>query len=216
MHRNDTGFMEHLAYISENAVRLSGHVTDVLMTDSFAVISLLTSKEVDGRVYTCSHMVKIRKENTAFSEAIKSKQGDMLAIKGAIDPDQAIVPFLFLKTDAGAVDPLQCRSENDVRLRGAVKSACIEHNAAYITLLTSKQVDGSYILCEHRVKVLKKNRAYSEASLSRENDIITIKGVIHPDKSIVPFLFFAETARKDRRIPSTSDKAVIAQQRDSR
>jgi hypothetical protein len=202
-----------LAYISENAVRLSGVVKDVLMGEGFAVITVLTTKEVEGRFYPCNHTVKVRRGNRRYPEAGTSREGDILAVKGAIDHDQSIVPFLFFKTDGDLADPLAYKSENDVRLRGAIKSVSVQYEAAFITLLTAKEVEGAFQPCEHRVKVRNKNRAYVEASLSQQGDILALKGVIHPDKTIVPYLFFNETARKDRRIAHISDAAITARRR---
>lgn len=198
-----------MAYNSQNDVRIRGSVKDVLVSEEFVILTVVTNKEVKFRSYPCDHMVKVRRENTAYQEACECKHEDIVAIKGEMHPDKSIVPLVFFK------EPffMSHLSENDIRLRGLVKDVVVSEEFVILTIVTAKHVDGQFDTCPHTVKVRRENRAYHEGSECKREDIVELNGAIHPDKSIVPFRVFNETARRKGRLSSLSDAATIAQRR---
>ena len=99
-------------------------------------------------------------------------------------------------------------SENEVRLRGTVKDVSVGQELVILTIYTNHEHELRFYGVEHIVKIRKGNKEYRAAVATRAGDIIAMKGTIHRDRSIVPFLFYNETASKRERLPLPADSAV--------
>jgi hypothetical protein len=102
-------------------------------------------------------------------------------------------------------------SENEVRLRGTVKDISLGQELVILTVFTNHEHKGRFYGVEHIVKIRKENKEYRAAAITVADDIVAMKGTIHRDKSIIPFLFYNETASKDGRFRLRTDEAAVFQ-----
>jgi len=80
-------------------------------------------------------------------------------------------------------------TENEARIKGVVKGVSVREEVVTLIVHTNTKHKGRRYPKDHVVRVLRHNSAYRAATMSRNGDVVWVKGTIHQDNSIVPLLF---------------------------